>query len=247
VRPPGWNLAGGAAAAAAGAWIAYAWLPHLATPTSAWRGPGRARRIGLTFDDGPDPVWTPRVLEILAAHGVPATFFLVGARAARAPGVVRAVAAGGHEIGNHSWSHRSLWLCGPWRTEDEVARAHDLLADLSGRAPRCFRPPWGMVNAALPGALRRAGERCVFWSIQPEGLRPQSPRSQAASVLGRAHPGAIVNLHDAEGVAGAPARLIEALPAMIDGLRAAGYDLVTVTDLLDGGAEPGSAGTPLPH
>jgi peptidoglycan/xylan/chitin deacetylase (PgdA/CDA1 family) len=226
------RLAGAAALAAAGAWVGYAGLPHLATAACVWRGPGRARRIALTFDDGPDSAWTPRVLEILAGRGVPATFFVVGARAARAPDVVRAIAAGPHEIGNHSWSHRSLWLCSPRRTEEEVARAHGLLGDISGRAPRHFRPPWGMVNAALGGALRRAEERCVFWSIQPEGLRPQPPAAQAACVLGRAHPGAIVDLHDAEGVRGAPGRLIEALPAMIDGLAAAGYELVTVSDLL---------------
>jgi peptidoglycan/xylan/chitin deacetylase (PgdA/CDA1 family) len=229
------GAAAAAAAAAAGAWAGYAWLPHLATLACVWRGPGRARRIALTFDDGPDPAWTPRILESLAGYGVPATFFLVGTRAARTPEVVRAIADSGHEIANHSWSHRSLWLCGPRRTEDEVARAHDLLGEISGRAPRHFRPAWGMVNAALPRALRRAGERCVFWSIQPEGLRPQPPASQAACVLGRAHPGAIVDLHDAEGVTGAPARLTEALPAMIEGLRAAGYNLVSLADLLEDG------------
>jgi peptidoglycan/xylan/chitin deacetylase (PgdA/CDA1 family) len=73
----------------------------------------------------------------------------------------------------------------------------------------------------------------VFWSIQPEGLRPQPPARQTAHVLERAHPGAIVDLHDAEGLAGAPARLHAALPAMIEGLRGAGYELVTVTELLD--------------
>jgi peptidoglycan/xylan/chitin deacetylase (PgdA/CDA1 family) len=217
-----------------GAWVGYAWLPHLATPACVWRGPSRGRRVALTFDDGPDPTWTPRVLETLAAAGVRATFFLVGERAARAPEVVRAMAAAGHEVGNHSWSHRSLWLASPRRTGEEIGRAHALLSELSGRAPRHFRPPWGMVNAAMFLALRRWDERCVFWSIQPEGLRPRPAADQAAHLLRRAHPGAIADLHDAEGLAGAPARLHQALPAMIDGLRAAGYTLVTVDTLLDG-------------
>jgi peptidoglycan/xylan/chitin deacetylase (PgdA/CDA1 family) len=217
----------------AAAWIGYAWLPHLLTPVCARRGARDDRRVALTFDDGPDAAWTPRVLDILARHGAPATFFLVGARADRAPAVVRAIAAGGHEIANHSWSHRSLWLCGPRRTADEVRTCHDLLADLTGRAPRHFRPPWGMVNAALWPALRRVGERCVFWSIQPEGLRPRPAAEQSAWVLRRAHAGAIVDLHDAEGVAGAPGRLVEALPAMLDGLRGAGYRLATVSELLE--------------
>jgi peptidoglycan-N-acetylglucosamine deacetylase len=198
-----------------------------------WRGSGRGRRLALTFDDGPDPAWTPRILDTLAAAGVRATFFLVGERAARAPALVRAMAGAGHEIGNHSWSHRSLWLSGPRQTDDEIGRAHALLADLAGQAPRHFRPPWGMVNAAMFPVLRRWQERCVFWSIQSEGLRRQPAPRQAAHVLRRAHPGAIVDLHDAEGVAGAPARLHEALPALIQGLRAAGYGLVTVAELLD--------------
>jgi peptidoglycan/xylan/chitin deacetylase (PgdA/CDA1 family) len=226
--------AAGAAAtlAAAGAWIAYAWLPHLRTSRAVWRGGNGAPRIALTFDDGPDPRWTPAILDILAAREVRGSFFLIGERARRAPGVVRAIRDAGHEIGNHSWSHRSLWLCGPSRTRLEIVRAHDLLADLSGEAPRLFRPPWGMVNAALPAALRACGERAVFWSIQPEGLRPVSAPRQVERILGAAHPGAIVDLHDAEGTAGAPSRLAAVLPAAIDGLRAAGFTFATVGDLL---------------
>lgn len=226
------NAIGRIAGLATGAWVGYAWLPHLLTPACVWRGPRADRSIALTFDDGPDPDWTPRVLRVLEAHQVAATFFLIGARAARAPAVVRDIASAGHEIGNHSWSHRSLWLCGPSRTRDEIGRAHALLADLGGREPRHFRPPWGMVNAALFPALRRYGERCVFWSVQPEGLRAQPARRQAAYVERRAHPGAIVDLHDAEGVAGASARLVEALPPMISGLAEAGYRFRTVSDLL---------------
>jgi peptidoglycan/xylan/chitin deacetylase (PgdA/CDA1 family) len=213
-------------------WVSWAWLPHLLTPACAWRGPRTARRLALTFDDGPDPVWTPRVLDVLGQAGVRGTFFLVGERAARAPALARRMAAEGHEIGNHSWSHRSLWLCGPRATAREIARAHVALTSLTGVAPRHFRPPWGMVNAALFPALRRVGERCVFWSLQPEGLRPRPPERQVADVLRRAHPGAIVDLHDAEGTPGAPARLLQALPTLLAGLRERGYTFATVADVL---------------
>ncbi|PYN00386.1 MAG: polysaccharide deacetylase family protein [Candidatus Rokuibacteriota bacterium] len=216
----------------AGAFIGYAWLPHLFTGTATWRGPVRNRAVALTFDDGPDPRWTPRVLDVLAAHGARATFFLIGRRAAAAPDVVRAIADAGHEVANHTWSHPSLWLCSPRRTEHEIARGHVTLAELTGVAPRHFRPPWGMVNAAMGRALTRTGERCVFWSLQPEGLRPRSAEAQAEYVVTRVSPGAIVDLHDAEGVAGAPARLVAALGTMLDGLRDAGYRLTTVAELL---------------
>jgi peptidoglycan/xylan/chitin deacetylase (PgdA/CDA1 family) len=217
---------------AAALWVGYAWGAHLLTPAATWRGPALGRRIALTFDDGPDPVWTPRIADALAARGVHSTFFLVGQRAAAHPAAVRTIVDAGHEVASHGWSHRSLWLCGPRRTADEVLRAQTRLSELSGGAPRFFRPPWGMVNAALFGVLRRARLSCVFWSLQPEGLRPRAPEAQTAYVLDRAHAGAIVDLHDADGVPGAPARLAAALPAMIDRLRDRGYTLTTVGELL---------------
>jgi len=223
---------GRALALGAAAWVGWAWVPHLFTPACAWRGARDDRRVALTFDDGPDPEWTPRLLDALGAAGVRGTFFLIGERAARAPGLVRRMAAEGHEIGNHSWSHRSPWLCGPRATEREIRRGHEQIAALTGTPPRHFRPPWGMVNAATFRALRRVGERCVFWSIQPEGQRPAPAARQAAYVLRRVHPGAIVDLHDAEGTPAAPARLLSALPALLDGLRERGYGTATVGELL---------------
>ena len=198
---------------AAAGWAAYAWGAHLLT-------------LGCAE-------WTPRVLDLLAERRARASFFLVGERAARAPDVVRRMVAEGHEVASHGWSHRSLWLCGPRRTAEEIGRAHETITGLAGRPPLHFRPPWGMVNAAMFGALRRWGERCVFWSIQPEGLRPVSAEDQVSRVVRRAHPGAIVDLHDAAGTPNAPARLVRALPAMIDGLCAAGYELATVAELLE--------------
>ena len=218
--------------AAAAVWVGYAWGAHAMTLGATWRGPTLGRRIALTFDDGPDPVWTPRIAEMLAERDVRSTFFLVGQRAHAHPSTVRAITEAGHEIASHGWSHKSLWFCGPRRTEDEVVRTQDRLSELTGSAPRFFRPPWGMVNAALFGVLRRAGLSCVFWSIQPEGRRPRAPQAQAARVVARAHAGAIVDLHDADGVRGAPERLAAALPSMIDGLRDQGYTLTTVGELL---------------
>ena len=225
-------MIGRALALGAAAWVGWAWVPHLVTPACTWRGPREGRRLALTFDDGPDPEWTPRVLDLLAEAGAHATFFVIGERAARAPAIVKRIATEGHEIANHSWSHRNLWFCGPRATREQVLRAHDTLADLTGTAPRHFRPPWGMVNAAMFSAVRKIGERIVFWSIQPEGQRPAPAHRQVTYVLDRAHAGAIIDLHDAEGTPRAPERLVEALPTMIKGLREQNYALTTVADLL---------------
>jgi peptidoglycan/xylan/chitin deacetylase (PgdA/CDA1 family) len=224
---------------AAVGWAAYAWGAHVLTLGCVWRGSHASRRVALTFDDGPDRNWTPRVLDLLAERRARGSFFLVGERAAQVPDAVRRMVAEGHEVASHGWSHRSLWFCGPRRTAEEIDRAHATLTELAGREPRYFRPPWGMVNAAMFGALRRRGERCVFWSIQPEGLRAVTAEDQVCHVLRCAHSGAIVDLHDAEGTRRAPERLVQALPAMIDGLRAAGYELTTVAELLE--AAPATA------
>ncbi|HLC41181.1 MAG TPA: polysaccharide deacetylase family protein [Methylomirabilota bacterium] len=227
-------------------WMAYTMGAHLLTVGCVRRGPRDKRSIALTFDDGPDPDYTPELLRALARAHVRATFFLVGKRALAAPEVVKAIVNDGHEVGSHSWSHRHLWWSTPSQTREEVSKGALVLSELTGRAVRFFRPPWGMVNLALFPALRSVNARCVFWSIQPEGLRPSASFEQVDHVLSRSHPGAIVDLHDAEGLPGAPQRLLAALPMMIERLRAEGYALVTLGELLsanrNGPSRPGPTG-----
>jgi peptidoglycan-N-acetylglucosamine deacetylase len=194
------------------------------------RRPGRL--AALTFDDGPDPVYTSRVLDILAGADVRAGFFLIGRRAAAAPEIARRIAALGHDLGNHTWSHRSLWVCGPRSTEREIVQGHEAIAAAAGTAPRFFRPPWGMTNVAMLGVLNRLRTPCVFWTVQPEGWRPAGPDLQCHRVMERVKPGGILDLHDADGVPGAGARLVQALPAVIRALRDRGYTLVPLRDLL---------------
>lgn len=213
-------------------WVAYGMGAHLFTVGGIRRGPRDARVIALTFDDGPDPDYTPEVLRTLARYHARATFFLVGKRALAAPEVVKAIVNDGHDVGNHSWSHRHLWWSSPSQTREEVSKGALVLSELTGRPVRFFRPPWGMVNLALFPTLRRLKLRCVFWSIQPEGLRPSAPIEQVEYVLNNAHPGAIVDLHDAEGLSGAPQRLLAALPQLIERLTGEGYALVSLGELL---------------
>jgi peptidoglycan/xylan/chitin deacetylase (PgdA/CDA1 family) len=216
------------------AWAGYAWGSQLLARAGAgvWRGRPDRRQVCLSFDDGPDPTWTPRVLDILRRESVSAAFFLVGRRAAAAPDLARRIAEEGHDLGNHTWSHRSLWLLGPAATRDQVRMGHGAIAAACGRAPGFFRAPWGMTNLALFPVLRELGTRCVFWSVQLEGLRPASPAAQVARAVRGARPGVILDLHDADGVPGAGARLCRALPEIIDRLRGRRYALVPLRDLL---------------
>lgn len=219
-------------AAAPALWATYAWGGQLAAMAGAARGRRSEPKIALTFDDGPDPVHTPTVLDVLAREGVRATFFLIGSRAAAAPDLARRIADEGHDLGNHTWSHRGLWRCGPAATREEIEGGHRAIESAAGRAPRFFRPPWGLTNAAALGIARRLGTPCVFWSAQPEGRRAVAPDEQVRRVARRARPGTIVDLHDADGVPGAGARLVEALPSLIETLRRRGFALSPLRDLL---------------
>ena len=213
-------------------WAAYTWGSYAITPASAWGGGRSGRLAALTFDDGPDPEHTPRVLDILARERVTGTFFLIGRRAVAAPDIARRIANEGHELGNHTWSHRSLWLCGPRDTEREIVRGHDAITRAAGCAPGFFRAPWGMTNLAVFPALRRLGTPCVFWTVQTEGQRAAAAERQLGTATARARPGAIIDLHDADGVPGAGERTVEMLPALIAALRRDGYALAGLSDVL---------------
>jgi peptidoglycan/xylan/chitin deacetylase (PgdA/CDA1 family) len=191
-------------------------------------------QVALTFDDGPDPTATPRLLRLLDARAVRATFFLIGERAARHPDVVRAIADAGHEIGNHTWRHRNAWLLSPAAAAREITEGARILEDILGRTPRLYRPPWGIVNAAALATVHRLGLVTVLWSVQHEGLRPRAPSAQLRHVADRLHDGAIVVLHDAPGLPGAPERLLATMPGLLDVLDARGYSLVPAGELLAG-------------
>jgi peptidoglycan/xylan/chitin deacetylase (PgdA/CDA1 family) len=126
--------------------------------------PPRPGEVALTFDDGPNPVWTPHLLEILASHGVRATFFLVGSRAQAESALVRQIVSAGHLVGNHSWSHPNLALCSASRIADELGRTSHSLEEITGTPIRFFRPPFGARRPEVLRAARRLGMTPVLWN-----------------------------------------------------------------------------------
>ncbi len=197
------------------------------------RGPARPM-VALTFDDGPDPGHTPRILEALATAGVQATFFMIGRRVEAAPDVARAAAAAGHDLGNHTYRHRHLWTLLPRATVAEVDHGAAAIADATGIVPQYFRPPWGVFNWTAYVRAGQLGEARILWSVRPEGwLSPVSAGEMAARVIRWAHPGAIVDLHDRGGHPTTPQATWAALPGMIAGLRTMGYRIVPLRTLLE--------------
>lgn len=126
--------------------------------------PQRPGELALTFDDGPNPAWTPRLLDILAEHDVRATFFMVGRHAQAEPTLTRRVSDAGHLIGNHSWSHPNLARSSRLQIREELTRSSDTLAQITGKPIRFFRPPYGARRPYVLRAARDLGMTPVTWN-----------------------------------------------------------------------------------
>jgi peptidoglycan/xylan/chitin deacetylase (PgdA/CDA1 family) len=204
-----------------------------------------ARRVAaLTFDDGPTPVFTPEVLDVLQGAGVPATFFMIGTLVSQYPSIARKVAAAGHEVANHSWSHVSAPTVSDRTNMTEIDKATDAITRVTGVVPQWYRPPRGML---VGSAVRRAFERgqgVAMWSVTRGPAGDSDVAGVRRSMIDAIHPGAVVDLHDGvgasafDGVSGYSASLtrrrqaeIEALPGVIDAWKAAGYSLVSLSEL----------------
>ncbi|HSF32856.1 MAG TPA: polysaccharide deacetylase family protein [Candidatus Tectomicrobia bacterium] len=197
------------------------------------RGPEHRHAVALTFDDGPDPVFTPRILDVLAQFGARATFFVIGKQAEQHPGIIRAIANAGHEVGNHTYGHRPLWLLLPHQTRQEIDRGAQVLSTILGEPPRYFRPPWGRFNLAATRHSTLVRQQRVLWSLRAEGWLPlASPETIVRVVARRLHPGAIIDLHDGGGLRGTPARTMAALPALLRLLQERHYRCLSLSELL---------------
>jgi peptidoglycan/xylan/chitin deacetylase (PgdA/CDA1 family) len=188
------------------------------------RGPD-AHAVALTFDDGPSP-YTGQVLDILRDNHIHATFFLCGENAERYPELVRRIRDEGHVIGNHSWSHPWMYLISRARIADEIDRTQDALERISGRRPTLFRPPYGVKWFSMWSVLRERGLTMVMWSDRGYDA-DLGAAGIVKSTLKRLSPGAIILLHDGDETRD-PAVVnrsatVEALPAIIDAARKAGY------------------------
>ena len=188
--------------------------------------------VWLTFDDGPNPDATPRVLDALGEAGVTATFFVLGRHAARWPALVRRVRAEGHQLGNHGWSHCKLHLRSPRFVRDDLERGTRAVEDACGAIPRLFRAPHGFRSPWVSGIARSLGQRTVGWTLGVwDSDRPGAAIIAQRTVAG-VRPRGIVLLHDGDGYdpAGDRRQTAEALPAIVRGVRAKGLDFAVLPD-----------------
>ncbi len=194
------------------------------------RLPDNLSRICLTFDDGPDPNYTPRVLDALAEADVRATFFVVGSAAVRDPQLVRRALAEGHEVANHTWSHAHPRLLPATQVQHEVAAANHAIADIVGKAPRYFRPPFGHMRRSMVDAAHTLGQAVVLWSLSGKDWGPMGRASMIARRVARARAGDIILLHDARWRYNRPWETLKVLPEALARLKGAGLTPVLIGD-----------------
>ena len=137
--------------------------------------PARPNELALTFDDGPNPAWTPRLLELLARHDVKATFFLLGQFAQKEPALTRSIADAGHLVGNHSWCHPDLSLTPARRVREELVRTRETLEQITGQPVSFFRPPFGARRPYLLRTARELGMTPVMWNAMTSDWEERSP------------------------------------------------------------------------
>lgn len=226
--------AAAAVSAATASWLAWAVRGRSSSVfgPSHWRGPADRSALALTFDDGPSES-TPALLEVLDRHRVPATFFQCGANVDRLPSIAREVAAAGHELGNHSYSHPLLCFRSPAFMRDELRRAQDSIALHTGAAPVWFRAPFGVRWFGLGAAARAVGVTGVMWTVIGYDWS-RTADAVAQRVANRVSNGAILCLHDGRELRPKPdiRATVDAVRRLVPLLLDRGFTFHTVTRLL---------------
>jgi peptidoglycan/xylan/chitin deacetylase (PgdA/CDA1 family) len=183
--------------------------------------------IAMTFDDGPSATLTPKLLDLLAAHHIKATFFVIGENVAEHPEIVARAAREGHEIGNHSWSHPNFGKMSDESVRHQLQQTDDAIKNATGKRPTLMRPPYGSITAREKRWIHdEFGYNIILWDVDPYDWKRPGPAVVRARILKETRPGSIVLSHDIHP------GTIEAMPSTFDELEAKGFKFVTVSELI---------------
>ena len=183
--------------------------------------------VAMTFDDGPHPKLTPRLLDLLKERGIKATFFVIGKCVAEYPDIAKRIVDEGHEIANHTWNHPQLPKLSPTAFAAEITQTNEAIKQATGILPVTMRPPYGAINAAITKRLNEEyGLSVILWSVDPQDWKIRKADHVSSHIIKNAAPGAIILAHDIH------ASTIDAMPAALDALQAKGYKFVTVSELI---------------
>jgi peptidoglycan/xylan/chitin deacetylase (PgdA/CDA1 family) len=183
--------------------------------------------IAISFDDGPNATLTPKLLDILAAHHLKATFFVIGANVAAHPEIVARAAREGHEIGNHTWSHPYLAKLSDDAVRRELQRTDEAIKSATGTRPTLMRPPYGSLAARQKRSIHdEFGYQIILWDVDPFDWKRPGPAVVCNRIVKQTRPGSIVLSHDIHP------GTIEAMPCILNQLEAKGFKFVTVSELI---------------
>lgn len=199
-------------------------------------GPHHFKYVALTFDDGPDPVYTPEILDILKEKDVRATFFLIGKNVKNRPEIARRMVEEGHSIGSHTHSHKSLIPLSAKSTYNEIKNAEVAIEEATGIRPTLFRPPRGVYSGYARELLKEERYTLVLWDLSAVDWAELAPKKIVANVVNKVKPGSIILLHDSGDLityrGGDRHSTVKALPEIIDKLRAQGYEFITIDQMI---------------
>ena len=186
--------------------------------------------IALTYDDGPDPEHTAAVLDVLKAHQVKATFFLIGEKAEAHPELVQRILDEGHDIGNHSWSHKNLFpFYSKKKMSDQLRKTDEAIEKITGRKPELFRPPFGVTNPTVAHVIKERGYKAIGWNIRSFDTTKQPRDLVFQRISQQVAPGAVVLMHD---------RMFEAeklTEKLLDFVEKKGYRVIPISEMMKGG------------
>lgn len=191
------------------------------------RGTAAGKMIALTFDDGPNPRTTPRVVEALKQAGATATFFWIGDMVAKNPSTAMLVKNAGFEFASHSWSHKNLRALSVEGARQEIISAQDVIEKTTGVRPHLFRPPYGNINANVTKITQDDNLVMVMWAVDSDDWQAKMTQDKVFErITTEVHPGAIILMHDIQE------KTVQVLPRLLADLKAKGYQFVTVSQLI---------------
>ena len=202
-----------------------------------YREPTDEKVVALTFDDGPSPVWTPKILDELKKADVLATFFMLGEHVAKYPEVARRVAEEGHEIGNHTYDHRVLIYYKINKLEREIKDTETVIKNVTGKTTRYFRPPKAWLTNEEKKKIDEMGYKTILWTLNSKDWVTFDDKYIIRYILHNIRPGDILLFHDSGGVFSAEGgnrkETVKTIPGLVKKLREKGYGFVTITQLLN--------------
>ncbi len=186
--------------------------------------------VALTFDDGPQDPYTDQILDILAKYSIKATFFLTGGNVKQNPDIVRRIISDGHEVGNHSYSHKTMRCRSLKWLRSEIEETDKQILQVGASQPVYFRPPFGRTSFQLIYLLKKMKKKMILWDIGPKDFKYAHSYEILGKVLKKLKPGSIIVLHDGGGDRSVT---VEAVNILVKDIREMGYKFVTISELTD--------------